>query len=123
MPFYEPGLEELVSRSLKQQRLSFADSGSLARHVGEAEVIFVAVDTPQGEDGSADLSNVADVARGIGWAWARPESPRRSARSWWSTRARFRSDLGTTSRFSSAMGLRRLAVGKGTSWWPPTLNS
>jgi UDPglucose 6-dehydrogenase len=77
MPFYEPGLEELVSRSLKQQRLSFADSGSLARHVGEAEVIFVAVDTPQGEDGSADLSNVADVARDIGWALARPESPRR----------------------------------------------
>ena len=77
MPFYEPGLEELVSRSLEQQRLSFADSGSLARLVGEAEVIFVAVDTPQGEDGSADLSNVADVARGIGWALARPESPRR----------------------------------------------
>jgi UDPglucose 6-dehydrogenase len=77
MPFYEPGLEELVSQSLKQQRLSFADSGSLARLVGEAEVIFVAVDTPQGEDGSADLSNVADVARGIGWALARPESPRR----------------------------------------------
>ena len=77
MPFYEPGLEELVSRSLEQQRLSFADSGSLARLVGEAEVIFVAVDTPQGGDGSADLSNVADVARGIGWALARPESPRR----------------------------------------------
>jgi threonine dehydrogenase-like Zn-dependent dehydrogenase len=77
MTFYEPGLEELVSQSLKQHRLSFADSGSLARLVGEAEVIFVAVDTPQGEDGSADLSNVADVARGIGWALARPESPRR----------------------------------------------
>ena len=77
MPFYEPGLEELVSRSLEQQRLSFADPGSLARLVGEAEVIFVAVDTPQGEDGSADLSNVADVARGIGWALARSESPRR----------------------------------------------
>ena len=66
MPFFEPGLEELVCRSLEQQRLSFADFGSLARHVGEAEVIFVAVDTPQGEDGSADLSNVADVARDIG---------------------------------------------------------
>ena len=77
MPFYEPGLEELVSRSLEQQRLSFADPGSLARLVGEAEVIFIAVDTPQGEDGSADLSNVADVARGIGWALARSESPRR----------------------------------------------
>jgi UDPglucose 6-dehydrogenase len=123
MPFYEPGLEELVSRSLEQQRLSFADSGSLARHVGEAEVIFVAVDTPQGEDGSADLSNVADVARDIGWALARPESPVGSARSWWSTRAQFRSDLGTTSRCSSARGSRRLAVGQRTSWWPPTLNS
>jgi UDPglucose 6-dehydrogenase len=77
MPFYEPGLEELVSHSLEQQRLSFADAGSLARLVGEAEVIFVAVDTPQGEDGSADLSNVADVARSIGWALAQPESPRR----------------------------------------------
>jgi UDPglucose 6-dehydrogenase len=37
----------------------------------------VAVDTPQGEGGSAYLSNVADVARGIRWALARPESPRR----------------------------------------------
>ena len=77
MPFYEPGLEELVSRSLQQQRLFFADSGNLARLVGEAEVIFIAVDTPQGEDGSADLSNVADVARSIGWDLARPEAPRR----------------------------------------------
>jgi UDPglucose 6-dehydrogenase len=77
MPFYEPGLEELVSRSLQQQRLSFADSGSLARLVGKAEVIFVAVDTPQGEDGSADLSSVADVARGIGWALAQSEAPHR----------------------------------------------
>ena len=77
MPIYEPGLEELVSRSLQQQRLFFADPGSLVRLVGEAEVIFIAVDTPQGEDGSADLSNVADVARGIGWALARLESPRR----------------------------------------------
>jgi UDPglucose 6-dehydrogenase len=77
MPFYEPGLEELVSRSLQQQRLFFADPGSLVRLVGKAEVIFIAVDTPQGEDGSADLSNVADVARGIGWALARSEAPRR----------------------------------------------
>jgi UDPglucose 6-dehydrogenase len=37
MPFYEPGLEELVSRSLEQQRLSFADSGSLVRLVGEVQ--------------------------------------------------------------------------------------
>jgi UDPglucose 6-dehydrogenase len=77
MPFYEPGLEELVSRSLAQQRLFFDDPSSLVRLVGKAEAIFIAVDTPQGEDGAADLSNVADVARGIGWALARPESPRR----------------------------------------------
>ena len=77
MPFYEPGLEELVSRSLQQQKLSFADPGSLVRLVGDAEVIFIAVDTPQGEDGSADLSNVADVAWSIGWALAQSEAPRR----------------------------------------------
>ena len=77
MPFYEPGLEELVSRSLEQQRLSFADPGSLVRLVEEVEVIFIAVDTPQGEDGSADLSNVADVAWSIGWALAQSEAPRR----------------------------------------------
>jgi UDPglucose 6-dehydrogenase len=77
MPFYEPGLEELVSRSLQQQKLSFADPGSLVRLVGEAEVIFIAVDTPQGKDGSADLSNVANVARGIGWALAQSVAPRR----------------------------------------------
>jgi UDPglucose 6-dehydrogenase len=76
IPFYEPGLEELVSRGLQQQRLFFADPGNLARRVGESEVLFVAVDTPQGEDGSADLSNVADVARSIGWALARSEAPR-----------------------------------------------
>jgi len=77
MPFYEPGLEELVSRSLQQQRLSFADPGSLVRLVEEVEVIFIAVDTPQREDGSADLSNVADVAWGIGWALAQSQAPRR----------------------------------------------
>ena len=48
MPFYEPGLEELVSRSL-QQRLCFADPGSLVRLVEKVEVIFIAVDTPKGK--------------------------------------------------------------------------
>ena len=77
LPFYEPGLEELVSRGLQQQRLFFADPGKLARLVGESEVLFIAVGTPQGEDGSADLSSVADVAQSIGRALARLESPRR----------------------------------------------
>src|ERR671910_201473 len=70
IPFYEPGLEELVSRDVREERLSFAGPDDLARLVGETDVVFIAVDTPQGEDGSADLSNVAAVARGIGRALA-----------------------------------------------------
>ena len=70
MPLYEPGLEELVCRGVEGQRLSFAGSEDLAGLVGEAEVVFISVDTPQGEDGSADLSNLAEVARGIGRALA-----------------------------------------------------
>jgi UDPglucose 6-dehydrogenase len=73
VPFYEPGLEELVAKNADQ--LNF--STDLASAVSEADVVFIAVDTPQGEDGSADLSNVASVARGIGHALAEPEaSPR-----------------------------------------------
>ena len=65
VPFYEPGLEELVSRGAQNRRLSFAGSDGLERLVSEADVVFIAVDTPQGEDGSADLSSVAAVARSI----------------------------------------------------------
>jgi UDPglucose 6-dehydrogenase len=75
MPFYEPGLQELVDRRVRQEGLRF--STELSGAVDEAEVLFIAVDTPQGEDGSADLSNVADVARSIGRTLARPEAPRR----------------------------------------------
>src|SRR5215211_4501200 len=64
VPFYEPGLEELIARSAG--RLHFSGSEKLAEVVREADVLFVAVGTPQGGDGSADLSNVADVARDIG---------------------------------------------------------
>ena len=64
IPFYEPGLEELMARSAG--RLRFAGSERLAEVAGEADVLFVAVGTPQGGDGSADLSNVAEVARAIG---------------------------------------------------------
>jgi UDPglucose 6-dehydrogenase len=73
VPFYEPGLEELVRKN--GDRLHF--STDLASVVSEADVVFIAVDTPRGRDGSADLSNVASVARGIGSALAGPEaSPR-----------------------------------------------
>src|ERR687894_811875 len=66
VPFYEPGLEELIAKSAG--RLHFAGSECLTEVVREVEVLFVAVGTPQGGDGSADLSNVANVARAIGRA-------------------------------------------------------
>jgi UDPglucose 6-dehydrogenase len=66
VPIYELGLEELVYHGVRNHKLTFADSDGLAGLVGEADVVFIAVDTPQGEDGSADLSSVAAVARDIG---------------------------------------------------------
>ncbi len=71
VPFYEPGLEELVWRGIRAERLSFTGlADGLVRLVGETDVAFIAVDTPQAEDGSADLSSVGAVARGIGEALA-----------------------------------------------------
>src|SRR5918994_537393 len=64
VPFFEPGLEELIAKSAG--RLRFAGYERLAEVVREVDVLFVAVGTPQGGDGSADLANVADVARAIG---------------------------------------------------------
>ena len=60
LPFYEPGLQELVSRNHDERRLTFTTD--LPRAVESAQVIFIAVGTPQGEDGSADLSHVLAVA-------------------------------------------------------------
>jgi UDPglucose 6-dehydrogenase len=64
IPIYEPGLEPLVERNLEEGRLSFTTD--VARAVGDAEIIFIAVGTPPGEDGSADLQHVLAVARTIG---------------------------------------------------------
>ena len=64
IPIYEPGLDELVARNIKERRLRF--STSLEEGVTAAEVIFIAVGTPPEEDGSADLSHVLEVAKGIG---------------------------------------------------------
>jgi UDPglucose 6-dehydrogenase len=66
VPFYEPGLHELIAKSAG--RLRFAGSERLTEVVRGSDVLFVAVGTPQGGDGSADLSNVANVARAIGRA-------------------------------------------------------
>jgi UDPglucose 6-dehydrogenase len=64
LPIYEPGLEPLVERNLQEGRLRFTTD--VAGAVREAEVIFIAVGTPPGEDGSADLQHVLAVAGTIG---------------------------------------------------------
>jgi UDPglucose 6-dehydrogenase len=64
IPIYEPGLEPLVERNLREGRLSF--TADVGRAVRDAEVVFIAVGTPPGEDGSADLQHVIQVAETIG---------------------------------------------------------
>jgi UDPglucose 6-dehydrogenase len=64
MPIYEPGLEKLFDRNLKEDRLSFTTS--LSEGVAHGEIIFLALPTPPGEDGSADLKYVLGVAAEIG---------------------------------------------------------
>jgi UDPglucose 6-dehydrogenase len=63
IPIYEPGLTELVQRNAAEKRLSF--TRDLAASVRKSEVIFIAVGTPTGEDGSADLQHVLGAAREI----------------------------------------------------------
>ena len=71
VPIYEPGLDDLIQRNAKLRRLSFTTS--LDQAVKGAEVIFIAVGTPQDEDGSADLTHVLAVAKGIGKAMNCPK--------------------------------------------------
>src|SRR5215212_6025193 len=68
LPIYEPGLDDMVTRETRGGRLSSVGPEGLPELVQEADVIFIAVDTPQAEDGSADLSSVASIARSIGHA-------------------------------------------------------
>src|SRR2546425_10167202 len=66
VPFYEPGLEELIRRNVTEARLAF--STDLADAVKKTLVCFIAVGTPSGADGAADLSAVMAVAAAIGRA-------------------------------------------------------
>jgi len=66
VPFYEPGITELVTKGLKENRLHFTTD--IAKAVEEALVIFIAVGTPTRTDGSADLSYVEEVGRAIAQA-------------------------------------------------------
>ncbi|MCB9831234.1 MAG: UDP-glucose/GDP-mannose dehydrogenase family protein [Planctomycetes bacterium] len=64
VPIYEPGLDAMIAHNVEEGRLSFTtDTGSAVR---DAEVVFIAVGTPEGEDGSADLKYVLAVAKLIG---------------------------------------------------------
>lgn len=64
MPIYEPGLDVLFERNIRQGRLTFTTN--LAEGIKEAKIIFLALPTPPGEDGSADLKYVLKVADDLG---------------------------------------------------------
>lgn len=66
IPIYEPGLEEMVLSNVAHNTLFFTTD--LAEAVKDAEIAFIAVGTPMGDDGSADLQYVLSVAQGIGEA-------------------------------------------------------
>src|SRR6187431_2349777 len=61
---YEPGLEQLFDRNVKQERLFFTTN--LEEGIADAKIIFLALPTPPGEDGSADLKYILGVADELG---------------------------------------------------------
>jgi UDPglucose 6-dehydrogenase len=63
IPIHEPGLDEIVTRNLREGRLSFTSSLEPAK---SSDVFFIAVGTPPNEDGSADLKHVLEVAKALG---------------------------------------------------------
>lgn len=64
VPFFEPGLEDIVKTNIKEKRLSFTTD--IKNAIENSSIIFIAVGTPQSEDGAADISYVLNVAKSIG---------------------------------------------------------
>jgi UDPglucose 6-dehydrogenase len=64
IPIFEPGLEQMVLKNVKNKNLFF--STNLAEAISDSEIVFIAVGTPMGDDGSADLQYVLAVAKSIG---------------------------------------------------------
>jgi UDPglucose 6-dehydrogenase len=71
VPIYEPGLEEMIVRNVAEERLRF--STDLAEAVRSSDILFIAVGTPQDEDGSADMTHVLRVAEDVGRAMDAPK--------------------------------------------------
>src|SRR6516225_4049374 len=63
LPIYEPGLLELVQRNCREGRLRFTTD--LGQGISSARIVFIAVGTPQGPDGAADLTNLWAVGDAI----------------------------------------------------------
>jgi UDPglucose 6-dehydrogenase len=72
VPFFEPGLEDIVQRNIQQRRLRFTTD--VERAIRDGAIIFIAVGTPQGDDGSAEMRFVDAVADSIGVALAGGEN-------------------------------------------------
>ncbi|MCK5805080.1 MAG: UDP-glucose/GDP-mannose dehydrogenase family protein, partial [Lentisphaeria bacterium] len=70
VPFYEPGLGDLLERNIREGRLSFTQD--LDASLPKAKVVFIAVGTPQSHDGSADLKYVLQVASSVARAMVEP---------------------------------------------------
>ncbi|HUK39848.1 MAG TPA: UDP-glucose/GDP-mannose dehydrogenase family protein, partial [Candidatus Acidoferrales bacterium] len=68
VPIYEPGLEEMIRRNAQEQRLSFTTD--IAAAVNGAAIVFIAVGTPQGANGQANIEHVRVTAKSIGKAMA-----------------------------------------------------
>lgn len=72
LPIYEPGLQELVNRNRREGRLTFTPD--LQKAIQPAQLVFIAVGTPQGADGGADLSNLWNLADALGQALTSPKT-------------------------------------------------